>query len=104
MMMAVDAKAVESTVLEAVQLNNELLPKDRQLSLDVNTALIGKGAVIDSLALVNLLVSVEQAVSDKFGREITIASERAMSRKSSPFRTTATLIEFVAELLSDEAP
>jgi len=101
--MEVSTKAVESTVLEAVRLNNELLPKDRQLPVTLDTPLMGKGAVIDSLALVNLIVSVEQAVADAFGREITIASERAMSRKTSPFRTTGSLVEFVVELLSEEA-
>jgi acyl carrier protein len=63
--------------------------------------LYGRDGVLDSLGLVSFLSAVEQAVEDRLGKPITLASERAMSLKHSPFRTVATLTEYVAELVGE---
>jgi len=64
--------------------------------------LFGPGGRLDSLGLVNLLADVEMAVSEEFGCEIVLASERAMSRQYSPFRTAEALAAFAAELVAEE--
>ena len=82
-------------------LNEQLAPGDR-IPKAPETELFGGGGKLDSLALVTLIVSVEETVAREMGRSITIASERAMSQKNSPFRTVQSLSEFVAQLLEDD--
>ena len=67
---------------------------------DPATRLLGPGAALDSLALVTLIVTVEARVADELGTSITLASEDAMSRTHSPFRTLGTLAAYVDELLA----
>ena len=64
--------------------------------------LYGPGGKLDSLGLVNLLADIEMAVSDEFECDIVLASERAMSRKHSPFRSLDSLAQFVCELIDEE--
>lgn len=79
----------------------ELLPEavDRTVA---NPLLYGAGGALDSLGLVNLLADVEMQVSTAFGVEVVLASERAMSRKRSPFRDLDSLTEYVVELLQTD--
>jgi acyl carrier protein len=65
------------------------------------TRLFGGDSLLDSTALVSLLVEVEQQVNDACSSEIVIADDRAMSQKRSPFRTIASLAEYVAMLLGE---
>ena len=69
---------------------------------DLETRLFGGGGPIDSMGLVVLLVEIEEAIEEKFDIEITIASEKAMSRRTSPFISVKYLIEFINELINDE--
>jgi acyl carrier protein len=68
------------------------------------TVLFGVDGSIDSVDLVNLVVGVEQGLEDKLGVSLSLASEKTMSQKESPFRTVRTLAEYVvAELVEDGA-
>ncbi|MCD6068739.1 MAG: acyl carrier protein [Bacteroidetes bacterium] len=72
---------------------------DSQLTKTEDTVIFGKDSNIDSLGLVNLIVSLEQAVNDEFNTEISLADERAMSQENSPFSTVSTLADYIEELL-----
>jgi acyl carrier protein len=67
------------------------------------TRLFGDNSLLDSTALVSLLVEIEQQVGDMTGIEILLADDRAMSQKRSPFRNIGTLAEYVIELLNENA-
>jgi len=62
------------------------------------TLVFGYGSPLDSLGLVGLLIEIEQQVLEHHGKEIVIASEKAISQHRSPFRTVASLREFVEAL------
>jgi acyl carrier protein len=62
------------------------------------TVLLGTGSKLDSISLVTLIVDVEQRVATVYDLSVTLASEAAMSRRSSPFRTIGTLADYVCEL------
>ena len=74
-----------------------VLPKDPE------TPLIGPGAAVDSMGLVTLIVTIEARVADVLGRSVTLASEQAMSRTRSPFRTLGSLAAYLDELLAGDA-
>ena len=81
---------------------NEQLPKGRTLEKSPQTILFGKGGQLDSLGLVSFIVEVEQKIEEELGVSITLADERAMSQKSSPFLTLQTLSEYVSLLLKED--
>jgi len=62
--------------------------------------LLGKGAVLDSLGLVSTILAIEGRIRDDLDLSLTLASEAAFSRSTSPFRTVATLADYILELTS----
>jgi acyl carrier protein len=84
--------------LQAILDEKETSPVD---SIDESTNLIGRQSVLDSLGLVNLLVDLEQKIEEKYECLITLADERAMSQKSSPFRTVQSLTDYVCMLINE---
>ena len=77
-------------------------PELDALPLSLDTTLLGSGALLDSLALVTLVVSIEERLADTTGFTIALANERALSRRASPFRTVATLAAYIQELLDEQ--
>lgn len=96
-----EIKKLENVIFESMKMLNEQFPAEKQLELKSDTILFGKDARLDSLGLVNLIVLVEENTLEKFDRSITLADERAMSQKSSPFRTVKTLAEYMQGLLME---
>ncbi len=67
-----------------------------------STPLLGRKSMLDSLALVTLIVSTEQALKERHGVSVTIVDERALSMEKSPFRTVATLADYVWTLVEEK--
>ncbi len=72
--------------------------------LDESVTLIGPRSVLDSLGLVTLLVDLEQRLDDEHGLTLTLADERALSQKNSPFRTVRSLTEYIFGLVEEAQP
>lgn len=92
---------IAQAIYAAVEELNQQLPEERQLDKSNKTELFGQSGKLDSLGLVNLVITIEENVSDEFGVPITVADERAMSQKNSPFKTIGTLGEYIAMLLGE---
>ncbi len=67
----------------------------------VGEAIFGGSSALDSLGLVNFLADLEYRIAEIFGRDVVLASERAMSRSQSPFRDVTVLAHYIVELLSE---
>ena len=87
----------------AIEEINETLDNGEQLSQSPETILFGDGALLDSVGLVNFIVTAERIAQEVTGKAIILASEKAFSRRQSPFRTVGTLAEYIEELLTEEA-
>jgi acyl carrier protein len=66
-----------------------------------DVSLFGRDGNLDSLGLVTFLVAVEGRIEEETGRTVRLVSEKAMSRKHSPFRTVKSLAQYVEELLCE---
>lgn len=63
--------------------------------------LYGEGdTVLDSLSLVDFLVSIQDKVSEITDKDIVLATPKALSNANSPFRTVSTLSAYIEELLN----
>lgn len=93
----------EEILYPVIEEINETLDEGEQLAKSPETVLFGDGALLDSVGLVNFIVTTERITQEVTGKAITLASERAFSRRQSPFRTVGSLVEYIEELLPEEA-
>ena len=64
-------------------------------SVSETTVIVGPAAVIDSIGVVSLIVDIEQRLEMEHQVSVTLANDRAMSQKNSPFRTPAVLADHI---------
>ena len=70
---------------------------DKDIILDENIRLIGTSSALDSMELVQFIVEVESLLDDEFDIEIELTSEKAMSRRNSPFISINSLTKFIVD-------
>lgn len=97
-----DRETIVGLLLDAIDDVNPQLPPAQRLERRPDTALFGKSGKLDSLALVTLIVDVEQKLEERLGITLVLADERAMSQTRSPFRDLPSLADYIVVLL-DEA-
>ncbi len=67
--------------------------------LDSTTALFGRDGCLDSLGLVSLVVGVEQALQDELNVTVSLADEKALSQRHSPYRTVGSLVDYAVSAI-----
>jgi acyl carrier protein len=90
---------VLNLVLETVKEIGE--DQNNQVLMDAteDTRLFGEN--LDSMGIVFLVTDLESRISDELDIDLTLADERAMSQKTSPFRSVKTLAKYVSTLIDD---
>jgi acyl carrier protein len=94
-------KRIFDLILKAVSDLNEDLERKVPLEMGKDAPLYGNQGVLDSLGLVTLVVSIEQAIQDELGVTVALADEKALSLTRSPFKTIGTLTEYAARLVPE---
>ena len=89
-------------ILQSIREACQQLDLQQLVELTAETVLFGPGGELDSLGLVNLIVLLEEKISDEFGVEIVLTDQRAMSQQHSPFRTVQALADYVVRLLNEK--
>ncbi|MBE9552602.1 MAG: hypothetical protein IMF05_03965 [Proteobacteria bacterium] len=74
---------------------------DAPIAKDPDTRLFGADGGIDSLALVNLVVALEQNIEDTLGKTVVLVHEDVMAMENNPFNTVATLAEYLNGVLAE---
>ena len=90
---------ISEIILAALLELKEQLGKEGHFEVSLKTRLYGRGSDLDSLGLVQLIVDVEENVSERYGVPVTLTDERAMSQEHSPFRTAESLADYITNLL-----
>ena len=96
-----DPENIVAAIYRAVDWINGELPPDRQLIKAPETRLLGSQSVLDSMHLVSLIITIERELEDAFGVSLTLADERALSMKESPFRPIQSLADYIGMLQRD---
>jgi acyl carrier protein len=87
-----------AAIYRAVDWVNDELPPDRRVIKASDTRLLGPQSVLNSMDLVSLIIAIEREIEDTFGVALTLADERALSMKASPFRSVQSLADYIALL------
>ena len=93
---------IKNIITNSLQEFNEEADEDKLLEVSENTILLDKQGKLDSLDFVTLIVIIESNIFNKLEKNITIVSEKAFSKKYSPFKNVNTLTEFIVELLESK--
>lgn len=96
-----DVEAIQGIIYRALSNVNAERGPHEQIALSPDTRLFGTDAVLDSLALVSVIVDVEEGVAAAAGRDVALADDRAMGQAVSPYSTVATLTAYIRHLLSE---
>lgn len=88
-------------IYNSIEEINYSLPEDNQIKKSLETVLFGRKGNLDSLGLVNLIIEIEREINESFSKNITIADEKAVSQKNSPFKTVETLANYIYSLIEE---
>jgi acyl carrier protein len=90
-----DVDAARAIVYDAIDAVNQQLPAAKRLRKSPDTNIIGPGSALDSLAIINLVVAVEEKVADRTGVAVQLL-DADMIGGDSPFRTVDSLARHIA--------
>ena len=93
---------IYKSVYKSIDEVNSQMSKDEQLIKSPDTVLYGESSSIDSIGLINIIVTVEQNIEDDFEKSITLADQKAMSQKKSPFKTVESLAKYIQILIEEK--
>ncbi|MBD3727167.1 MAG: hypothetical protein IE936_08885 [Moraxella osloensis] len=86
-------------VLETVKEIGEDQNNQALIDATEDTRLFGEN--LDSMGIVFLVTDLESRISDELDVDLTLADERAMSQKTSPFRSVKTLAKYANTLIEE---
>lgn len=92
-----DDQAILGVVLQAIRTTNASRPETSQLTVSADAALFGQDSPLDSLGLLTLLLDIEEDMQ-RAGCPLRLSDDRAMSQTRSPFRSVASLVEYIGRI------
>ena len=101
-MTKIDYQTALAAVVAATEEINFSMSQEAQISTDPEAVLYGEGSTLDSVGRVQVVMAAEAHLSDATGQDIVLASEAAMSRKRSPYRSLKRLAEYAVEISGAE--
>lgn len=90
---------IEKIIIEALVELNEELESELLESPTAETKLFGGSGALDSLALVSFIADLEERISEELDQDIILADEKAMSQRTSPFRSVESLTNYIDSIL-----
>ncbi len=93
----------EQLIIDVLREMAEIEDRPELAAASSETRLFGGKGILDSMGVVMLIAHVEEAVSSRLGKNITLADDRAMSQKTSPFRSVKTLATYIDRLIGEDA-
>lgn len=91
--------AIEHIVLTQLAMILEQRGIAKPAAMNRDTAMFGAQGLLDSMGIVMLIVDIEQAVQASSGKTVSLADDRAMSQRSSPYRSVGSLTDYIASQL-----
>jgi len=94
---------IRRIVLDCCREHNEVSDRLVDLAKEDAAPLFGVDGALDSIALVSLVLAVEQGIEEQLGVLVTLADARAASQERSPFRTIGSLVAYAAARVTEES-
>ena len=88
---------IKSLVIASLNELKEM--NDLDFELTDETILLGEDSVMDSFDFVSFVSILEEKIADETGKTVSVVSEKAFSKKYSPFKTVDRITDYVMELM-----
>lgn len=97
-----DKGTIKKIVLQAIDLSNQSRSHETQISTSESSILFGKDGSLDSMALVALLMDIEDALQEQ-NIDVSLSDEKAMSSTRSPFKDISSITQYVHNLTATQS-
>ena len=97
--MNIDSKAIEQISFKCIEELNRQLPPESKLKNSLDAILVGEGGALDSLGLITLIVSLEEAVQEETGICMELLEEELLIDSEGPFRTVGSIVNWIISKL-----
>ena len=95
--MAIQKKEIIDVIYKAIGEANNLAPSDAQIPLELESILLGKDSILDSLGLINLIVEVEVLLAKDLGVEVVILDEDELINPEGAYGTVRSFAESIMQ-------
>lgn len=85
-------------VYDAIDAINPQLPQARRLRKTPETVIVGPSGSLDSLAIINFVLTLEERASDAVGAPVQLLDDTALIAENGPFRTVDALARHLERL------
>ena len=86
-------------VIQALELSNQSRSDETQIPILDTSILFGQNGHLDSMALVALLMDIEDAFQEQ-DIEISLSNEKAMSSSRSPFKDIPSITQYIHDVIA----
>lgn len=97
-----DDRIVETIYAAIDEVNEDRVDKE-PVEKSLKTPIYGSDSALDSLALINFILAVEDGVDQTFGTPVVLNDDRALAREPSPFTSVEALAAYIETLLREQA-
>lgn len=94
-----DLITCKKIVVDALSLTNQSRTENNQIPLSDSTILFGPQGHLDSMALVALLMDIEDALSEQ-DIEVSLSDEKAMSLSRTPFKNIPGITQYIHDVIA----
>lgn len=90
---------IEGLIFEVIDDVNELLPPEDKLEKSTQTVIVGDEGRLDSLGVINFLVSLEEKVAASTGQTVALMSDELFSQESGVLHTVSSIQQYITDKL-----
>ena len=91
----VDKDQLLEVVYSAIDELNELLPREQALVKSPDVVLVGSEGKLDSLGIVNLIVTLERKLEESLQVQLSLSEDEHIFEPDGPLRTVDTLAKYL---------
>ncbi|PHM22818.1 acyl carrier protein [Xenorhabdus ehlersii] len=92
---------IRHVIIQSVTELNATLPEPLPIENGNECFIYRHDSHLDSISLVMLIADLESKLEDDFDVSLTLANEKSMSAKNSPFSSVGRLTDYVADLIRE---
>ena len=94
-------KNIETLIIDLLKDIGSENGNENLINANVKTKLFGENGNFDSMGLVIFISDLEELIDEEFNKNLTLADDRAMSQKTSPFRNVEALLKHINNLMRE---
>ena len=97
--MSITKARILEAIFKAIEDTNRFATPSARLAQIPTAILSGEGAMLDSLALITLIVSVEEHLMSNLGVSISVLDEEVWADPNGPYRSVDALADWILKRL-----